>query len=341
MLENSGEFSHAYEIEELLHIASAVAERQLQDMEAAQSIASEITGQPAPEVPLELRHKLVTATAAMNITRLETPEACISFETGLDAVMEGSYGLLADMDSADGEAIPESQIRQFMINFGNTMLNEMGVKEETTSGIFAKTFMAAKVIAEQKGVGVAQVYQDEELYSETFRQAYTLVEFATQQLAMMDGISEKTMGSLFVHMLSIIIPEEEQAEMDEEEMAEMIAELQLDTEVQTALTEATELGLKVARHVAVSQIIRFWGSDSLRDLPKEIKQKLEITDKPSVIQIGGLVILGASAEQADQLKMRESFVNRYFEERDWDASNPTMEQVMEVRSQPGWQNPST
>ncbi len=340
MPETSGEFPPAYEMDELLHIADAIAKRDLQELETAQNLAAEITGQPAPEVPLEIRHKIATASAAMYITRVETPGAQMSFEDSIDAVMHGSYAHLADMFSDGTEVVTESQVRDFMKNFGKTILNAMGITEEEAAEMFAKTFSAAKVVAEEKGVGVGQVYQDEELYSGIFRKAYTPEEFVTQHLATMEGISVNTMNAMVVHLLNLMIPEEEQAEMDEKEMAEMSAELQLDPEVQTATKQAVEMGLKAANHVAVSQIMRFWGTNALRSLPEEIQQKLCITNEPSVIEIGGFAISGASAEQADQLKMRESFVNRYFEERGWDVSNPSIDQLMEVRSQHGWQNPS-
>ena len=59
----------------------------------------------------------------------------------------------------------------------------------------------------------------------------------------------------------------------------------------------------------------------------------------TVVEVGGMTVVGASAEQADLLKRREAFVNQFLAERGWDASNLSIEQLLEVRKQPGWQNP--
>lgn len=61
--------------------------------------------------------------------------------------------------------------------------------------------------------------------------------------------------------------------------------------------------------------------------------------QPRVVEVGGMTVVGASAEQADLLKRREAFVNQFLAERGWDVSNLSIEQLLEVRKQSGWQNP--
>lgn len=64
-------------------------------------------------------------------------------------------------------------------------------------------------------------------------------------------------------------------------------------------------------------------------------------EKPEVstMEIAGMTIVGVSAEQADVLLRRDTFVKQYLAKRGWTASELSLEQVLEIRRQPGWQNP--
>lgn len=61
--------------------------------------------------------------------------------------------------------------------------------------------------------------------------------------------------------------------------------------------------------------------------------------KTGVAEVGGITFAGVSEEQAALLKRREVFVNQFLAERGWDGNNLTLEQLLELREQPGWQNP--
>lgn len=50
-------------------------------------------------------------------------------------------------------------------------------------------------------------------------------------------------------------------------------------------------------------------------------------------------IVGASEEQARVLRGRAKFVAAYCASRGWDPSDLTVEQVLEIRRQPGWMDP--
>lgn len=74
------------------------------------------------------------------------------------------------------------------------------------------------------------------------------------------------------------------------------------------------------------------------ELKTEVLSDLSV--KPRIIDLGGLRISGnISDEEVDFLKRREAFVNRYLDERGWEVNSISVEQLLEVRSQPEWQNP--
>lgn len=59
----------------------------------------------------------------------------------------------------------------------------------------------------------------------------------------------------------------------------------------------------------------------------------------NVVEVGGMTIFGVTEQEVDQLKLREAFVNNYLAKQGWSADTITSEQLLEVRSQPGWKNP--
>jgi len=56
-----------------------------------------------------------------------------------------------------------------------------------------------------------------------------------------------------------------------------------------------------------------------------------------IADLGGFVAVGISPKTEDELIKRRDFVHDYFAERGWDINSPTIEQILEVRSQPQWQ----
>ncbi len=81
----------------------------------------------------------------------------------------------------------------------------------------------------------------------------------------------------------------------------------------------------------------------LRELHKknedrQAESKIASTDRRMTkVELGDAMILGyMTAEEADSIAKRRAFVEQYLAERGWDATNLTIEQLIEVRSQPGW-----
>jgi hypothetical protein len=71
----------------------------------------------------------------------------------------------------------------------------------------------------------------------------------------------------------------------------------------------------------------------------EFRRRVEEAHKPRVLQLGDLAIVTTDNEQVEFLTKRAAFVEQYFAERGWDMAKPTIEQLLEVRSQPAWQDP--
>jgi hypothetical protein len=66
------------------------------------------------------------------------------------------------------------------------------------------------------------------------------------------------------------------------------------------------------------------------------EDELKSENFPVTIHIGNIEVQCSSEEMADDILMREAFYRQFFEEQGWDVSNPTVEQMLIVKSQPGW-----
>lgn len=56
-------------------------------------------------------------------------------------------------------------------------------------------------------------------------------------------------------------------------------------------------------------------------------------------QIRDALIAQSTPDIAVVVKARDAFTRAYFEERGWNMEDPTFEQILEVRQQPGWITP--
>ena len=66
-----------------------------------------------------------------------------------------------------------------------------------------------------------------------------------------------------------------------------------------------------------------------------------MSEKLQDVQLpGGLTVVWVSDRDAKILNGRRVFVEKYCGDRGWDMLNLTIEQLLEVRNQPGWKNPA-
>ncbi|MDO8523627.1 MAG: hypothetical protein Q7R74_00180 [bacterium] len=55
--------------------------------------------------------------------------------------------------------------------------------------------------------------------------------------------------------------------------------------------------------------------------------------------LGNMELSGLTPAQKLLVEKRERFVLAYCKEREWDAKNLSVEQLLEIRKQEGWKNP--
>ena len=57
------------------------------------------------------------------------------------------------------------------------------------------------------------------------------------------------------------------------------------------------------------------------------------------LNLGEFVVTGLDDAQADLLRGRDAFIKIYAAQNGWDLANLSMQQILEIRRQPGWQKP--
>jgi hypothetical protein len=65
-----------------------------------------------------------------------------------------------------------------------------------------------------------------------------------------------------------------------------------------------------------------------------------MSDQKKVIEVGGLVFGNINPAQETMLTGRDVFVEQYCKEKGWDRENISIDQLMEIRAQEGWKNPT-
>jgi hypothetical protein len=340
------EFGGSFEPGEILFTAEAIARRQLQDFEAAQNFAEDM-GLPQQRLSRSIRERMLIASTTIQIRRIEDPSLTISINEVLEGFGEKVYEEVAEeIEEELGESVTGEEVREFFEDYNGAFWLESGAESQAQEQ-FARLFGAAESIAAQNNTSIAKVYDDEELFAAAHREAYTLEEFIELNMAAWEQINERSIVALALEGWELSLTEGEQAEMDEADMIEAKAEIQLNPVFQRRVQRLIDLAQAVSKHYTVANIVRFWGSEALQSLPEDIQAKLDVETNPlnsqkssRIIEIGGFSVRGATEEQVNLMLMREAFAKRYFEERGWDMTSPSIEQIVELHSQPGWNSPT-
>jgi len=58
------------------------------------------------------------------------------------------------------------------------------------------------------------------------------------------------------------------------------------------------------------------------------------------LKVDNMEIYGVSDQQAHTIKARVEFVQQYCQEKGWNKDELSIEQILEIRQQEAWKNPS-
>lgn len=65
-----------------------------------------------------------------------------------------------------------------------------------------------------------------------------------------------------------------------------------------------------------------------------------MVEPTKTLKIGGITAVNVTAREEQLLRGRDAFVNQYCTEKGWDRNNLVIQQILEIRQQPGWKCPA-
>lgn len=276
--------------EEALALASAMALRTGELATLEEQVLAGLQGVEYKAPSPEQLQKAHLGRMVLYLAKVESPAAPISWVETLDAAQgDGGYAETAEEwgEGEDADVKAES-VRSVLHAWVGELQDSSGVSDEKLTKDFARTLDAAKKVAEEYDTDVATVYATDGLYFETCRRAFTAEETADDISRVADTISEDMFNKVMLQQLKNILPEEILAESNPQELAELAAEMQLNSKFQAGISEFAELYEETVRQSGLYMFIRIYGIDALKDLSTHHQSALmprkplvaEVFDKP-------------------------------------------------------------
>jgi len=256
--------------DELLATADAMAWRQGLTLERLEHVAAVLAGGEYAARDEETKRKQAVGRTALMLVRVEKPDTTFTTEELVDSLHDSSECERAAAELSDDEfRVTGKQFREANIKMTDDMLNQMGVGEKERTEDFAKSYGHAKALAEERGVTVADVYRDDELYYEADRLAYPAEEAAKRAIKAFNAFNAEVFKNSMVQMFDQMMPAELRADISEDELNELIMEFQLDDSFNQMLDAQLEPLKEAMRQVVTYEFIKAYGSDTFFALPQE------------------------------------------------------------------------
>lgn len=253
--------------EETLAIADAMAVRNGKLVAAASYIAASLQGVTLPEKTSKEMREEHMVRQIMLIPRVEQPDKIFKIEEMLDdSQYEKAISKYAEMF---GEDIDVGRIKEVSQAFVGTLKSSIGNIDEMAAKEFAATLSAARDVAAEHNVTVADVYLTDELYFDASRRAVSLEKTAQQICKMTEAYSEEMFIQLMVTQFQNMMPQEMIDNITPEELNEFVMEMQLDPSMQAMLKQQVEVAKEAVRQFGVYMLSITYGDNALDRLPIE------------------------------------------------------------------------
>ncbi len=303
------EFQKPFDFEDILEIAEAMSARSLKEagpVKASLTEQMEHLGIPGDIFPAEITEKLPLVTTAMMIQKVEFPETPISLTSSLDSIIgDTGYEVLATKFREDmGEDVTGSEIRDLLMGTLDALYHTSATDDEKAAQSFSNKFQAAKEVAATNGSSVAEVYRNDDLYLEIFRTAYTPVGFAAEKLHEVAAINTDALMGNVMKISKLMFGTEEDID------PEMFAELMENEFVRQQVEAMGDTLRDNAKQTIRSDIIRYWGLDTLCNLPAEVQDHLGVADFLS--DFGAVAFVALSSQLNRNLRRFVACQRRFY-----------------------------
>ena len=221
---------------EALALANAIALRDGLSGAVGEQTLAWMAGEPyEPRTPDELREGQIGRTV-LYLANVDGSEATVN----LSQLIEATYGVSVPSDS---EADDEKHAQDF-----------------------AKTLAMARVVAAERGVTVAAVYENDELYYETLRRVSTPAEMAEDISTKIDNLSGELWAAELARRLESTKSKAELDGMSPEEVEAQLAAVYVNSQVHGEISRFVDLFNEAVRQAGLYHFLKTYGLEGLTQL---------------------------------------------------------------------------
>lgn len=260
------EFESKPKIDEMMNLASAIAARELQEMDYVRGM----TGIGIKPSDPAHQDKLLIDGTIRNLLRIQYPDDGGYLVQLVDQEMEATYVDIAqEVYFRTGKRMSVEAARDMVRDRAIMMMNDVGQTEEQSAKDFAKLLSGSQIVAALYGVPVAEVYKTDELFAEAHRTMYSIDEFA---MRFIDQLSMFTVQS----MTQIKLQDFKLSSTPDPREDEYVQKISQNAEFRDSIVKTVLEKRSIVQNTARAYLERIWGYDAMMKLPDKIKNKLSI-----------------------------------------------------------------
>lgn len=257
--------------ESLMETAEAMAIREGEFSEILGRLTASLSGTEYQPTPEHVRSERIIGKTALNLLRVENPDTIVSIKDFLEATerREDTQAIVDQINAiSDDEEfrVGPEHVKNMKVAVVSEISDAMGFDEARLAKEFLRSHEAARQVAQENGVSLAEVFRDDSLYYESRRRTETAEEFAADAKKAFDHLSAHTLQSAMVRMIEQIVPKNILEELGPEEITEMTTEMQLDPEFTKALEASLETPKEAMRQALMYRFLKVYGYDELSKL---------------------------------------------------------------------------
>jgi hypothetical protein len=258
-----------------LELAEAIATRNVWEAEISSKITAGLQGEVYVPASQEILRDMYIGRTAFNLARISAPEMVVSTADAIDTISSKQYEKIAKeasrhIDDEEFIVTPKS-VRGVAHTFTTELQSSSGLTDEGIAKLFARTLKSAREVARERGVTVASVYIDDDLYFEAERREFALEEAAELFATFVEAFSGKVFAKAFSSELGSLVPQSELDELTPDELEELKQEFVTDPEVIRQYTELAELQKETFRQTFTFVLAKIYGLDSLQSLSSKLR----------------------------------------------------------------------
>lgn len=258
-------------LENLMETAEAMAIRDGEFSEVLERLTASLSGTEYQPTPEHVRSERTLGKTALNLLRIENPDTVVSIKDFLAATerREDTQAIVDQINAVTDDEefrVDAEHVRNMKVAMVSGINDAMGFDEARLTKEFLKSHEAARQVAQENGVSLAEVFRDDSLYYESRRRTETAEEFAADAKKAFDQLSAHTLQSAMVRVIEQILPKNILEEMDSEEITEMMTDMQLDPEFTKALEASLETPKEAMRQALMYRFLKIYGYGELSKL---------------------------------------------------------------------------